>query len=98
MKEIYKVVSLYCFIPRRKESILNFKKKLIVLEELDLSGLIIIAEEGINGTICGNEKIVNRTIKLINEFVDNKELNQKISFSKEKIFKTLKIKIKLKKR
>ena len=63
-------------------------------EKEGLTGLIIIAEEGINGTICGEDSITKRTIKLIKNYFNNEDLNEKLSFSKNKVFKKLKIKIK----
>jgi len=94
MNDIYKIVSLYCFRPIAENKLFNLRDKLEKFEDKGLSGLIILAEEGINGTFCGEETIVNifhREIKII--FRDQ-DLNEKISFSEEKIFKKLKVKIK----
>ena len=94
MKKIYKVVSFYCFTSKRKTSIEEFKNTLLNSVQDDITGLVILAEEGINGTICGNEENINIAIKLIKEFFYRKDLNEKISFSKTNVFKRLKIKIK----
>lgn len=94
MKNLYKVISLYCFIKIEKQSLLTFRNKLFGIVNDDLSGLIILAEEGINGTICGEEEIINKAFKLIKNFVGNNDLNEKISFSDRKVFKRLKIRIK----
>ena len=49
----YKIVSLYSFFPFQENLILDLKNKLLEIEnEHDLSGLLIFAHEGINGTIC----------------------------------------------
>ena len=94
MKNLYKVISLYCFIKIEKQSLLTFRNTLFGIVNDDLSGLIILAEEGINGTICGEEEIINKALKLIKTFVGNNDLNEKISFSDRKVFKRLKIRIK----
>ena len=94
MKDYYKVVSLYCFITKKEKSILDFKNKLLSFQKFDITGLIILAEEGINGTICSNSDLIEDILKLIRTFADGRDLNEKISFSKENIFKSLKIKIK----
>ena len=94
-KNIYKIVSLYSFTLIKENLILEFKNELLRLEKSNsLSGLLIIAKEGINGTICGEDSIIDKFTKLIKKFVNSNELNIKVSYSKIKVFKKLKIKIK----
>ena len=91
----YKIVSLYSFFPFQENLILDLKNKLLEIEnENDLSGLFIFASEGINGTICAEKNVIDIVINLINKFTDNREFNIKVNFSKKKVFKKLKIKIK----
>ena len=91
----YKIVSLYSFFPFQENLILDLKNKLLEIEnENDLSGLLIFASEGINGTICAEKNVIDIVINLLNKYTDNRNLNIKVNFSKEKIFKKLKIKIK----
>ena len=91
----YKIVSLYSFFLFQENLILDLKNKLLEIEnENDLSGLLIFASEGINGTICAEKNVIDIVINLINKFTDNRNLNMKVNFSKKKIFKKLKIKIK----
>jgi len=91
----YKIVSLYSFFPFQENLILDLKNKLLEIEnENDLSGLFIFASEGINGTICAEKNVIDIVINLINKFADNRNLNMKVNFSKKKVFKKLKIKIK----
>ncbi len=94
MNNSYKIVSLYCFSQIKEKSLLNLKENLTSYEEAGLTGLIILAEEGINGTICGEQSVVNHFHKKIKKFFNDNDLNEKISFSKERIFKKLKIKVK----
>ena len=94
MKDTYKIVSLYCFNLISEEKLFNLRDKLEKFEDKGLTGLIILAQEGINGTICGKEKIVNVFHREVKKFLKDHDLNEKISFSARKIFKKLKIKIK----
>ena len=92
---IYKIVSLYSFFSFQENLILELKDKLFNIENNnDLTGLLIIAREGINGTICAEEEIIEKVINLITKFTHVNELNIKVSYSKKKIFKKLKIKLK----
>jgi len=91
----YKIVSLYSFFPFQENLILDLKNKLLEIEnENDLSGLLIFASEGINGTICAEKNVIDIVINLLNKFTDHRNLNMKVNFSKKKVFKKLKIKIK----
>ncbi len=91
----YKIVSLYSFFPFQESLILELKNKLVKIENKnDLSGLLIFASEGINGTICAEKNVIEIVINLIETYIDNNNLNIKVSFSKKKVFKKLKIKIK----
>ena len=94
MKNFKSVISFYCFTHIDKNFLNELKNTLLNLEKEGLTGLIIIAEEGINGTICGGDCITKKTIKLIKNYFNNKDFNEKLSFSKNKVFKKLKIKIK----
>ena len=93
--KIYKIVSLYSFFPFQENLILDFKNKLLDIEsENDLSGLLILASEGVNGTICAEKNVIDIVFNLLNKYTDNRNLNIKVNFSKQKVFKKLKIKIK----
>ena len=91
----YKIVSLYSFFPFQENLILDLKNKLLEIEnENDLSGLLIFASEGINGTICAEKNVIDIVLNLLIKYVDNRNLNIKVNFSTNKVFKKLKIKIK----
>ena len=94
-QNIYKIISIYSFFSFQEKLILEMKDKLLSIEsENDLSGLLIIAKEGINGTICAEENIIEKVLILLRQFIGINEFNIKFSYSKIKIFKKLKIKIK----
>ncbi len=91
----YKIVSLYSFFPFQENLIFDLKNKLLEIENgNDLSGLLIFASEGINGTICAEKNVIDIVINLFDKYIDNRNLNIKVNFSKNKVFKKLKIKIK----
>ncbi len=90
----FSVISFYCFIHIKKKYLDDLKNILLKQEKEGLTGLVIIAEEGINGTICGGNQTISKTIDLIRKYVNNQDLNEKLSFSRKKVFKKLKIKIK----
>ena len=94
MNDTYKIVSLYCFSRISEKKLSNLKDKLEKFEGKGLTGLLILALEGLNGTICGRETIVDIFHREIKIFLKDQDLNEKISFSEKKIFKKLKIKIK----
>ena len=90
---MHKIVALYKFC--KIEDPIYFQKFIkSELSSLNILGTIIIGEEGINGTISGNESSLNNaitTLKSINLFQD---LDLKESYSAKKPFLRLKIKIK----
>ncbi len=96
MKDIkFKIVSLYSFFPFAENLILELKEKLLNIENKnDLTGLLIFAGEGINGTICGEENLIEIVINLVKKYSNDRNLNMKVNFSKKRVFKKLKIKIK----
>ncbi len=94
MNDNYKIVSLYCFSRISEKKLSKLRDKLEKFEGKGLTGLLILAQEGLNGTICGKETIVDIFHREIKIFLKDQDLNEKISFSENKIFKKLKIKIK----
>ena len=79
----YKIISLYSFFPFQENLILDLKDKLLEIEnENDLSGLLIFASEGINGTICAENDVIEIVINLLKKYTDNRNLNIKVNFSK----------------
>ena len=87
-QNIYKIVSIYSFFFLEENLILELKKNILSIENNnDLSGLLIFAKEGINGTICAEENIIEKVLNLLKNYVGINELNLKISFSETKIFK-----------
>ena len=91
----YKIVSLYSFFPFQENLIFELKDQLLNIENKnDLSGLLIFASEGINGTICAKNDVIKIFINLLKKYTLTRNLNIKVNFSEKKVFKKLKIKIK----
>ena len=87
----YKIVSLYSFFPFQEKLINNLRDRLLNIENKnDLSGLLIFASEGINGTICAKKNVIDFVINLLNKYASNRNLNIKVNFAKEKVFKKIK--------
>tara|TARA_B100000073_G_scaffold346903_1_gene359531 strand:- start:282 stop:1196 length:915 start_codon:yes stop_codon:yes gene_type:complete len=95
MKTKYTVVSFYCFTSFNQDLITNLRNQLLELGKESITGLLILAEEGINGTVCGEKQLINQFFSLIKYFVGDKDLNKKISYSEKNVYKRLKVKIKL---
>ena len=71
--ENYKIVSLYSFFPFQENLIIELKDKLFNIENKnDLSGLLIFASEGINGTICAEKNVIDIVINLLNKYTENR--------------------------
>ena len=91
--ESLKVASLYCFtkldsVSQKRDSIFQ------ICKDLDMKGLIILANEGINGTIAGEIKKVDIVIKNIREVMNCDQINLKQSLIEEIPFGRIKVKIK----
>ena len=89
----YKVISFYTFTNLDK---LTFKAELIKKEckKKKITGLVILAEEGINGTLSGNAEGINSIWDLIKNMLNKCEMNVKETFSKIPAFTRIKVKIK----
>ena len=95
IKKLFKIVSFYSFFTFKENLIIELKNKLLSIENNhEISGLLIIATEGLNGTICANEETIELVLGFIKKYSEFVDLNLKISYSEKKIFKKLKIKIK----
>ena len=87
---MHKIITLYKFHKIQEPLKLQaaLKKE---LKNLDILGTIIVGNEGINGTVSGFEKDVNRVIDILKRF-NFKNLKIKFSYSKYMPFQKLKIK------
>ncbi len=61
--------------------------------ELELSGLLLIATEGVNGTICGTKENLNTFIEVLRLTIDLPQEEIKTSYAKKHPFKRFKVDI-----
>ena len=94
MRDKYHIVSFYSFVRIEKNLIELIKINLLEFEKKELTGLVVLGNEGINGTVCAPRYLINDFINLIRLLLDLTDLNIKESYSEKRIFKKLKVKIK----
>ena len=89
----YKIAAFYQFTPmvNLKELQSNLRK---LLESLSVKGTILLAKEGINGTVAGSNKSMDEFKLFLQKKKLLNESNFKISFASIEPFPRLKIKIK----
>ena len=89
----FKVISFYKFIEiANKEKIKKEIEQFINIKTI--RGTILIAEEGINGSISGEEKDLEEIIKFIGEILSIKKLGIKINSVDFLPFNRIKIRLK----
>ena len=73
---MYKIFGFYKF---KKSNSLKKNKELLQREifKNNIKGTIILSAEGINGTIAGNKKNINRIIKTLNKVFKFKDFDSK---------------------
>lgn len=89
---MHKILSFYEFNTFDFLDVKENQKILTVnCKELGIKGTIILSEEGINGTVSGNEQSIDKLSLLLSSL--GYKANIKISFSETDAFKRLKVKI-----
>ena len=87
------VAALYHFT-----KLTNLDEKQVALEEIcksnSILGTLLLADEGINGTIAGNKNGIKNVVNYISEWPEISELELKYSFSSHQNFNRLKVRIK----
>ncbi|WP_269622790.1 rhodanese-related sulfurtransferase [Prochlorococcus marinus] len=87
----YKVAAFYSFSPINEELIPSLLSQIRSLaQEHDLRGTIIIALEGINGTICGSNNGITAMHKQLNSLMLAPPLDIKFSFTSKQAFRRFK--------
>ncbi|MDX1497534.1 MAG: hypothetical protein R3352_08270, partial [Salinisphaeraceae bacterium] len=87
------VAALYHFA--RLPDFREFRRPLVKLgEKHDLTGTILLAEEGVNGTIAGSRAGVDAILDLLRSDERLKALEHKESYTDERPFYRFKVKLK----
>ena len=95
MKALTTVAALYHFNQKPIENLKKLQELLLTSgKEEKIQGTLLIAEEGINGTIAGSEMAIKNILKIIKDQLGLKSLNWKKSKHHENPFYRFKVKIK----
>ena len=89
----YTIAALYLFIPVADPAELK-QKFLQELSPLQLCGTLLIAPEGINGTLAGSELAIQKLLICLNNNIGLSQKDVKFSHSEEKPFNRFKIRLK----
>jgi UPF0176 protein len=87
----YKVDAFYNFISIIDEEILLIKEELTNLAtNQKIKGTILLASEGVNGTICGTENAIVQFIETLEKLLKVSDINVKYSWSEKQAFRRFK--------
>lgn len=90
----FKIAAFYRFHTIAAERLASIRDRLrSSMESSDIVGTIILAEEGINSTICGTESAIDTFLEDLSEIL-RVEITPKFSYSCERPFKKIDVKIK----
>ena len=89
----YTIAALYLFIPVADPAELK-QKFLQELSPLQLCGTLLIAPEGINGTLAGSELAIQELLISLNKNTGLSQKDVKFSYSEEKPFNRFEIRLK----
>ncbi len=89
------VAAFYCFNQLEDDVLNSLPIDLINLaKELDVRGSILVAHEGINGTICGSKEGIASMLNKLKEIVDQCDFEVKFSWTRKQAFRKFKSRIK----
>ena len=93
LKVTYSIATFYRFISLPDPTTLR-EDLLTAFGESDLRGTMLIADEGVNGTIAGSPSTIDHLLNVLAEKVGLEREEVKFSVSKERPFKRLKFQVK----
>ena len=87
----YKVAAFYCFLSINDQDILLIKERLTNLaSDKEIKGTILIASEGVNGTVCGTEIAISIFIDNLKDLLKVCDFNIKYSWTEKQAFRRFK--------
>ena len=92
MSEKIKILLYYKYVPIAHPKKLR-NEQFNVCTRLGIKGRIIIATEGINGTIAGDSQAIDTYIEQTKSLPEFTDIEWKISFSEEQVFPKLKVRV-----
>ncbi len=91
-KDCYQVAAFYSFTPLTEENISFLLEGLQLIGHTNqLMGTVLIASEGVNGTICGSVNGVADLLESLNNALSEGPLEVKFSWTSTQVFRRLKI-------
>lgn len=93
MKETCVVAALYCFV--KIPNTHNVRNHLLrISQPLDVKGTLLVAHEGINGTIAGSRTAIDEVMAQLHAVCDLTQMEYKESFAHTNPFLRMKVKLK----
>ncbi len=90
-KAKYKVAAFYHFSSLLDNDILIIKEDLSELaKNQEIKGTILLASEGVNGTVCGSENSITQFIKILKQLLKISDINVKYSWTEKQAFRRFK--------
>jgi len=87
----YKVAAFYNFISILDQDILFIKEQLTRLSSTqEIKGTILIASEGVNGTVCGTENAIALFVEQLKQLLKISDINVKYSWTEKQAFRRFK--------
>ena len=87
----YKVAAFYKFISILDQEISLIKEELTSLAtSQEIKGTILLASEGVNGTVCGNEDAISQFIETLKKLLNVSDINIKYSWTWKQAFRRFK--------
>ena len=87
----YKVAAFYDFISIIDQEILLIKEELTNLAtNQEIKGTILLASEGVNGTVCGTQKAIGQFIETLEKLLKVSDINVKYSWCEKQAFRRFK--------
>ena len=88
----YQVAAFYSFTPIEDETITTFLQCLpLDAEKNEVMGTILVANEGVNGTICGIARGVQSLIRILQDSLGEGSFELKISETNQQAFRRFKV-------
>src|SRR3990167_6694146 len=89
---MFKVISFYKYVELENPN--YWKNKFSwTCEELNLLGRILVAEEGVNGSVCGEKEDIKEFKRKIKESSEFRDLTFRETNSKEQVYHKLVIRV-----
>lgn len=90
---MYQIAALYKFSPVQDPTVLR-SKLFDACSRREICGTLLVAREGVNGTVAGSAENIESLLKAIKSISGFEDIDYKLSGSTEKPFKKLKVRLK----